>query len=528
MPEKISILKESGETLSSNIVSVFMIPDTEKRYIITTENAVDPHGLTVLHVSEIADGSLQKVATDDEWSTIKTIMRAIISGNVGSYKYIPAIESINASGTYSRDISVSASAAKQMVDNYNSSEKSGATLDSTPAEAPLDQNDAVGNQVNPNSIFPNNDNNIANEDEVVPGIAELNSPVMPASPSEQSLEPVQLIQPVNAVQPPAPEMGVVENDSMVVSNNPVTRTVVVPSVGQVNQMADAMAPQPVEIQPVTPIGIPPVDNTVQVVSPVGLGQPLPETEDPIAVNQPLVEAQPTVIDPMSTIANPVQVEQPIAQNIQNTGVMPVVDPNAQIGLQNTGVVPVVNPSIQPVAGIPNPSPQPIMPDGMGIQVANPSTIVPNAQIAEEASPTPSVVINQSATPSFAPNASLDEVVMGAQEMFMEGVKNLVQTIQEKVYRDLYNKEAELKNREAIIEQKEQLINGQMLAMMSNFTNNFNALQNQGVPSMPQQPIAPMPQQPMPPQGQMMQPNQMVMPPIIQPTVVQASNDANQT
>ena len=66
MPEKISILKESGETLISNIVSVFMIPEIGKRYIITTENAVDPHGLTVLHVSEIVDGNLQRVETDDE------------------------------------------------------------------------------------------------------------------------------------------------------------------------------------------------------------------------------------------------------------------------------------------------------------------------------------------------------------------------------------------------------------------------------------------------------------------------------
>ena len=66
MPEKISILKESGETLSSNIVSIFMIPDTQKRYLISTENTVDPHGLTVLHVSEIVDGALQKIATDEE------------------------------------------------------------------------------------------------------------------------------------------------------------------------------------------------------------------------------------------------------------------------------------------------------------------------------------------------------------------------------------------------------------------------------------------------------------------------------
>ena len=123
MPEKISIVKESGETVSSNIVSVFTIPDTEKKYIITTENSVDPHGLTVLHVSEIVDGSLKKIATDDEWSSIKTIMRAIISGNVGSYKYLPTIEVIKAEGQYSRDISVSAPASKQMIDNYNAADK---------------------------------------------------------------------------------------------------------------------------------------------------------------------------------------------------------------------------------------------------------------------------------------------------------------------------------------------------------------------------------------------------------------------
>ena len=66
MPEKISILKDSGETVSSNVVSVFMIPDTQKRYLISTENTVDPHGLTILHVSEIVDGALQKIATDEE------------------------------------------------------------------------------------------------------------------------------------------------------------------------------------------------------------------------------------------------------------------------------------------------------------------------------------------------------------------------------------------------------------------------------------------------------------------------------
>ena len=66
MPEKIALLRESGETLNSNVVSIFMIPDTGKKYIITTENAVDPHGLTVLHVSEIHDSTLVKVEEDEQ------------------------------------------------------------------------------------------------------------------------------------------------------------------------------------------------------------------------------------------------------------------------------------------------------------------------------------------------------------------------------------------------------------------------------------------------------------------------------
>jgi len=60
-------------------------------------------------------------------------------------------------------------------------------------------------------------------------------------------------------------------------------------------------------------------------------------------------------------------------------------------------------------------------------------------------------------------------------MFMEGVKNLVQTIQEKVYRDLYIKEAEMKKREALVAQKEQMLNTQFATMMSNITANFNGI-----------------------------------------------------
>lgn len=165
MPEKISILKESGEILNSNIVSIFSIPETEKKYIITTENAVDPHGLTVFHVSEIVGEELLKIATDEEWSAIKTIMRSIISGNVGSYQYQPFIEKVNVKGQYSRDISVSASAAKQMSDNYINAIK-----------AMKGSEGSTDVQVSPsNSIFPANSVQPTEENEVIPGVAEIPS-----------------------------------------------------------------------------------------------------------------------------------------------------------------------------------------------------------------------------------------------------------------------------------------------------------------------------------------------------------------
>ena len=180
MPEKISIIRDSGETLSSNIVALFTIPDNEKKYIITTENAVDPHGLTVLHVSEIVDGALQKIATDEEWSSIKTIMRAIISGNVGSYQYLQTIDSIKASDQYSRDISVSASAAKQMSDNYGTRDVNSipAAVDAAPAPAEV----------------------VPAADEVVPGIAVVEE-AAPVPTPEVVPAPVAEPTPVAAPEP---------------------------------------------------------------------------------------------------------------------------------------------------------------------------------------------------------------------------------------------------------------------------------------------------------------------------------------
>lgn len=421
MPEKISILKESGETLNSNVVSVFMIPDTEKKYIITTENAVDPHGLTVLHVSEIENGMLQRIATDEEWSSIKTIMRAIISGNVGSYQYLPMIESIKANAQYSRDISVSASASKQMIDNYAAGDKSAVSTTTEAAggvenAAPVVQEAAP----QPSSIFPTGGTAVSNDEELIPGIAEVS-----ATPNSQ---------PVGTVV--QPEVVVAEP------------TVIAPTT--------VIEPQPVQVPPVQPVVQPVVDSMMTSIP----------SADPLMM----------------------------ATNIQvSNGLMP--NQMAQM----------------PVA----PQEQMVDPN-IGIQVAQPTQTVPSAQIVQEAqSPLSNdMTFDVNAKPSFAPNATLDEVVMGAQEMFMEGVKSLVQSIQEKVYRDLYTKEAELKKREELLEQREQMLNNQMMAMMNNFSTQMTQPVQQAPIGVP--PVSTV-QSTTPVQS-------VVQPGIAGPTVVSAAND----
>lgn len=390
MPEKIAILKESGETLNSNIVSFFMIPDTEKKYLITTENAVDPHGLTVLHVSELVDGSLQRVSTDEEWSTIKTIMRAIISGNVGTFQYLPSVENANASGQYSRDISVSSTAANQMITSYNNGEKS------------------LGTQ--------------------------------------QPEEAIQPIEDIGGGQQPA--------NGNVVSVSTVSQPQVVPGM-----VATAIGP---DGMPINGVGI---DPSGAGVSPI-------VTSDQV----------------LSPGVNPVLPINPVMNSSETPGVV-----GQDVPLNQTGAMPIVS-NLMPDAGVDPMNGMTGMPNGVvvpgmdgTVPVDENGMVIPQGQIVQPTEGDDST-INPNVTGSFAPDASLDEVVAASQEMFMEGVKNLVQTIQEKVYRELYIKEEELKKREAELEQREQAMNNMvnpmqafssMMQMNPNFMNQMAQMAQMG-------------------------------------------------
>lgn len=172
MPEKVTLLNEKGESLQSDIVALFNI--NQKKFIITTNNEIDPNGLTVLHVSEVIGDKLNPITDDKDWDATKNVMRSIISGNENrDFKYEPVISNININGIYSRDISVENSALKAMITDY---------MNNKPVDVDNGGGEVVqiGNSPAPNpfsspvyaAVGPNNQVNIGQE--VAPGINEVN------------------------------------------------------------------------------------------------------------------------------------------------------------------------------------------------------------------------------------------------------------------------------------------------------------------------------------------------------------------
>lgn len=132
MPEKITLINELGESTQSDIISVFKV--NNKKIIITTNNEVDPNGLTVLNISEVDGDKLNSVTNDSDWDAVKNIMRSIISGTDKTkveYEPILSIANINNTNSF-RYISVSSSAVGTMISDYSSNKPVGDTSNAEP------------------------------------------------------------------------------------------------------------------------------------------------------------------------------------------------------------------------------------------------------------------------------------------------------------------------------------------------------------------------------------------------------------
>ncbi len=118
MIENVTITKDNGETLAVNLVNAFSVPEIQKDFVITTTNEIDPNGLVILNVSQLAGGKLIKVESEDDWGKIKNIMRSIISSTAGNFKYVYGTTTVSSGVDFARNISVQVVAKDQLVKDY--------------------------------------------------------------------------------------------------------------------------------------------------------------------------------------------------------------------------------------------------------------------------------------------------------------------------------------------------------------------------------------------------------------------------
>ena len=587
MPEKITIVKESGESVTSNIMSIFMVPENNKQYIITTENAVDPHGLTVLHVSEIKGDKIVKVQTDDEWATIKTIMRSIISGSVGSFKYIPIISDVNAADQYSRDISVSAGAAKTLLESYTNGKKEVAiTDDTTPVIDP--------NAISSDSIFPTAPVDTDKDSEIVPGISvvdeqvniepavsietestsdstagatdntsdDASTPVIPIvnnmaeteeedpdsaggnvlainteavnqepateDPTNESSAVTPVIDPAIApvvptpeipavpeipAMPDVPEISINENDNpQGDTTSDVSNASDSPEVNSSDQVENtesetaSVDPIPSENSDVSteetnPVveDIPPMEETNPIAEDI---QPAEETNDIPAVDIPTSQTDSV---PEGTSAKE---ERIITANLDadtvkealgdivNNKISEIINEKADELLPSAVENSVSKAMDTAITGIQAPLEQKVE-EAVSqaveekiqttLKKAVEDTVAETMERQSKALKSLGIKLDFGVESSFGKNASLDEIVAGAQELFVEGVKNLIMVMTERVYKELRIKEEELKKREIIVSQREQAVNDKTIAMMNGTFDPANYSSPSVVPTVAEQP-----------------------------------------
>ncbi len=538
MSEKISIALESGETISSNIVSVFMIPDSNKKYIVTTENAVDPHGLTVLHVSEIIDDTLSRVATDDEWSTIKTIMRAIISGNVGTYQYLPLVTEVKADSQYSRDISVSSSASKQMMDSYELGLKQ---LEEDKAQ---ENEENVVNSSSGSSIFPDESVDANEDNSVVPGIVDVsdekNTDKKETEETNELNEEEQALEEVkdDKVDDEKTERNDDEEQESEVTEEKIEEN-------KNDESAVAIETEPVNEDPGVLDNADDEDDVEKEQQSNSSDEATIENQEENNFNDDVVNSD---LKMQNTEQNPVNNTTTYEnQGINNMGSEMVVSMNMndnQMDLNNGQVDGQVVMQNQEMMGT---QPQ----DMMAMQ--SQQMVMQNADMMQGA---------------VIPTGPYDELFMEIHEKFAECLKNALEklsmkenelNVRENELRarenDLFVRDNDLRNREAFLAQKERAINDQMKSMMNNFAmfqqTPVSSYSPMGQPMQPQmqqpmmqqpmvQPMQPQMQQPMmqqqpmvqPMQPQMQQPMVQPMQPQMQqqmmqqPTMVQVPSDEN--
>ncbi len=82
MGNNITLKRQNGESITAELISYFKVVDKNKRYVFYTLNEVVENGLVKMYVAEVADeGAVLQNMTDEEWASLKAIMKSMLKGN---------------------------------------------------------------------------------------------------------------------------------------------------------------------------------------------------------------------------------------------------------------------------------------------------------------------------------------------------------------------------------------------------------------------------------------------------------------
>ena len=91
--DKLEITKVTGEIVTADLISFFELTNTSKKYVFYTMNEVVENNLVKLYVAEaIVDETGLTIGpkmSEEEWASLKGIMKSILTGNVDpNVKYL--------------------------------------------------------------------------------------------------------------------------------------------------------------------------------------------------------------------------------------------------------------------------------------------------------------------------------------------------------------------------------------------------------------------------------------------------------
>ncbi len=118
MLEKIEIIKSDGTRSTLDLICEF--ETLSKHYVLMTANELDQNGLIKIIAAQIDNDKMIRIESEDDWTTVKNVMRSIISSSKGDFTYLNSSDnmSYNVDDDYSRIIAVQEVAKEALIKDY--------------------------------------------------------------------------------------------------------------------------------------------------------------------------------------------------------------------------------------------------------------------------------------------------------------------------------------------------------------------------------------------------------------------------